>query len=197
MNKLAGIDYGSKMAGTTVLALWDFTEKKLHLHSSEKKKDADKFLLDQVNQYQPDLLVLDAPLSLPGRLIHGTPYESYFYRKCDQHFKAMSPMFLGGLTARAIQLKDQILAQQTTRIVEGYPSAVADLLEIRTLGYKKEKSNIPVVLQQLVPHFPFPLPGDLPNWHHLDALLCLLTAIRIKDQKAQKIGDPSEGMIYV
>ncbi|MEM6726499.1 MAG: hypothetical protein AAF598_20850 [Bacteroidota bacterium] len=197
MNKLAGIDYGSKMAGTTVFALWDPSEKALILEISEKKKDADRFLQNQVAKHQPDLIVLDAPLSLPGRLIHGAPYESYFYRLCDQHFKAMSPMFLGGLTARAIQLKDQILAQQTTQIVEGYPSAVADLLDLKALNYKKEKTHIPTVLKTLNTHFPFSLPGDVPSWHHVDALLCLLTALRIQLKQAEKIGDPKEGLIYL
>ena len=39
----AGVDYGSKMAGTTVVACYD--GKSLCFFSSEKKKDADAFLL--------------------------------------------------------------------------------------------------------------------------------------------------------
>jgi predicted nuclease with RNAse H fold len=101
LKKIVGIDYGAKLAGTTVAA-WN-ENGSLHWKCSGKKQDADKWLEEKLLQLRPDLIFMDAPLSLPG--VYSGQGTDYFYREGDRALGAMSPMFLGGLTARAMQLK--------------------------------------------------------------------------------------------
>ena len=95
-----GIDYGAKLAGTTAICFEQSGQ--LKIWQSEKKKDADKFVQESIKQLQPTTVFIDAPLSLP--LAYFGEGENYFYRECDKILKGMSPMFLGGLTARAMRL---------------------------------------------------------------------------------------------
>jgi predicted nuclease with RNAse H fold len=192
--RLIGIDYGSKMAGTTVLAMWD--GESLLLKSSEKKKDADAFLLKEISALRPQQLYLDAPTSLPGRYRELAGYQDYFYRQCDKAMGAMSPMFLGGLTARAMKLKDQLQAQGFP-VWETYPAWQARRLELKAIGYKGKLGQVPDVLSRLKEEFPFPLPSMLPNWHQVDALLALLGGLRHQQGQAEVIGQAEEGVIVV
>ena len=124
--KHIGIDYGSKMAGTTVIAY--LKSGKLHFAQSQKKKDADLFVENWVAQHQPRAIFLDAPLSLPGVYTEPEAYDDYFYRAGDRLLRAMSPMFLGGLTARAMRLSRRLKATGNQRDRNlpfppgGYPS---------------------------------------------------------------------------
>ena len=103
-----GVDYGSKMAGTTVVAV--ARERQIDLLQSGRKQDADAWLLETAVAQQPDHIFLDAPLSLPGVYRHLPGRSDYFYREADRELQAMSPMFLGGLTARAMQLHERLRA---------------------------------------------------------------------------------------
>ena len=62
--RLFGIDYGSKLAGTTVIGLLE--NQIVQLFASQKKKDADQFILQQIKERQPNTIFIDAPLSLPN-----------------------------------------------------------------------------------------------------------------------------------
>ncbi|MBK9525389.1 MAG: hypothetical protein IPO39_11705 [Bacteroidetes bacterium] len=99
---LAGIDFGSKMAGTTVIAVAGKTT--IRLFSSRKNEDADSFLSVLVKEKGIEELFIDAPLSLPGVYRGILSGNDYFFRESDRVLKAMSPMFLGALTARAMKL---------------------------------------------------------------------------------------------
>lgn len=201
---IAGIDYGSKLAGTTVIAY--FHEKNINFFASEKNKDADRFILDWVEKFQPNQIFIDAPLSLPGVYLGDLTYNNYFYRKADLEVKAMSPMFLGGLTARAMQLKAK-LAQQQIKVIEIYPSYLADTLELDRQLYKKEKEYIPLITSSLLKSLQFLISPSpplqvttsliLPDWHHVDALLALTSGIRYIKNQHLIFGDPQEGQIIV
>ena len=99
-----GIDYGSKLAGTTVIT-YDI-DRVLYQLQSDKKSDADKFVLNHVTDLKPDAIYLDAPLSLP-KAYFGEG-DDFFYRKGDKELRAMSPMFLGGLCRKKIPWQDLI-----------------------------------------------------------------------------------------
>ena len=98
----AGIDYGSKLAGTTCIA-W-MKEGQLKIIQSAKNQDADEWIITQLDNESIDQIFMDAPLSLPPAF-HDPLSDEFFYRAADRELKAMSPMFLGGLTARAMRLK--------------------------------------------------------------------------------------------
>lgn len=191
---LVGIDYGSNLAGTTVVAVWREAEG-LQLFQSEKKRPADAFLLDLLPKLDAKQVFLDAPLSLPH--VYRRPETAdpdFFFRRCDRELKCMSPLFLGGLTARAMKLRHNLPAIE---FVETYPAFHARRLALNDLAYKKETSAIPAVLDRLQLHFPFALPEAVSDWHQVDALLALLSAVRAARGKAKHFGAADEGVIVV
>ena len=193
---IAGIDYGSKLAGTTVIAIL-LEDQTIELIQSKKKQDADAFVLEQCQKYPIKQVFLDAPLSLPGVYTDSNTYDDYFYRKGDKLLKAMSPMFLGGLTARAMKLKAQLISQQI-EVIEIYPAQLARLLDLTNLNYKKEKEAIPAVLEKIVEAFSFHSTfPNCQNWHQVDALLALHSGWRYLNRQHEVYGDMAEGAIVV
>lgn len=189
---LVGVDYGSKLAGTTAVAI--YYQKELLLLQSKKKEDADRFLSQVLNKYPDAQVFMDAPLSLPG-VYKGIPScEDYFYRAGDRELKAMSPMFLGGLTARAMRLKASLQTNKRT-FFECYPAQQAKRLDLKVIGYKKE--NLTDCLSNLQAAFPVAIPREsVDNWHVFDALLALLTAFRYRDGTVEHAGSEEEGQIW-
>lgn len=192
---IAGIDYGSKLAGTSVIAY--FQNGKVQLLQSAKKQDADKFILEQIANLGIEKVFLDAPLSLPAVYKNIAEYDDFFYRKADKLLKGMSPMFLGGLTARAMRLK-QILEQKNIEVREIYPAQVARMLDLKDLHYKKQTQYITGVCQHLLSVLPFEFEvKSFKNWHQVDALLALYSAWRFERQEHELFGDLEEGQIVV
>jgi predicted nuclease with RNAse H fold len=192
---LIGVDYGSKLSGTTVIARldgeqWQFVQ-------SDKKKDADTFLLNWIKEHQPEQVFLDAPLSLPKVYQNPEQDGDFFYREADRKLGAMSPLFLGGLTARAMRLAQQ-LRRMGIEVKEAYPGGLARQLNLHTAGYKKEWSTLPHLLAQLNKGLPAPVPVDLiANWHAFDALLAWIIGFRTSKGKNLTFGDPGEGEIFI
>ncbi len=184
-----GIDYGSKLAGTTAIAYVD--NGKIKVQQSAKKQDADSWISEQITLRNASLIAIDAPLSLPS-VYKGSPSSDYFYRACDTALKAMSPMFLGGLTARAIRLKDSI----DIPCIEVYPKALVVELFSSLEAYKKSTPTVEQIglLSQYLPH---PIEEQVFNWHQFDAVLAWLSGYRYTIGQAKPVGDPKEGQIYV
>lgn len=188
-----GVDYGSKLAGTTALCYFD---EGLQFLQSLKGKDADAFLSRFISEKQPGNVFIDAPLSLPKAYINAEAGD-FFYRKCDRELKAMSPMFLGGLTARAIKLKVQ---QQKAGVwfYESYPRGLVDELSKnnpKILDYYK--TDIQKFIGEIVSGFDLKLKMTPENRHQADALLAYLIGRRVSEGKNHIYGDPDEGLIYV
>ncbi|NUO02532.1 MAG: DUF429 domain-containing protein [Saprospiraceae bacterium] len=190
---IAGIDYGAKLAGTPVVA-W-MQDGRIQFASCLKGKDADAFIFSWTLQHRPQKVFIDAPLSLPGKYSGLAGCSDYFYRDADKQLQAMSPMFLGGLTARAMQLAAR-LREEGVDVVETYPAYLSRLLSLNELGYKKEKNAIGGVARVLSAQFSFAIP-DLPDWHHIDALLALLSGLRHACGGALSFGRVEEGVIVV
>ncbi len=193
--KIAGIDYGSKLAGTTVVAVLE--KDRAVWYQSAKKKDADAFLLEQLAQFSIQKVFLDAPLSLPGVYRDMSAYDDFFYRKADKDLRAMSPMFLGGLTARAMRLQRQ-LQQNSIETREVYPAHLAKLLQLKALHYKQHSEHIAGVASHLANILPFTFDISLlHNWHQIDALLALYSAWRYEHNEHLTFGIVEEGQIIV
>ena len=192
---LAGVDFGSKLAGTTVIASCQHAPS---LFRSEKGRDADAFLLSELLRLGVRTVFLDAPLSLPGVYTGLAGHDDFLFRTGDRALGAMSPMFLGGLTARAMRLKKQ-LDDAGVQVYETYPAAQAKRLELPTLGYKRERAHLPAVLEALLPHLsPFPFePSAVQSWHDVDALLALLGGLRREKGEAVFWGSEEEGGVWV
>lgn len=193
--RIAGIDYGSKLAGTTAIAA--FGPAGVEFRQSKSKQDADRFILEWAQAFQPTHIFLDAPLSLPGVYRDLKDCRDYFYRQGDRQAGAMSPMFLGGLTARAMQLA-HMLAARGIRCHEVYPAQLAQIVGLDLTVYKKDAASLPSITQdlaELLPEQP-PLP-PLPSWHQVDALLALLSGFRYLRGEHLVFGDEVEGIIVV
>jgi uncharacterized protein len=193
--KHIGIDYGSKMAGTTAIA---FSEGgALQFVQSKKKKDADQFVKSWAEEQKPELAFLDAPLSLPLVYTSQSSGSDYFYRQGDRDVGAMSPMFLGGLTARAMQLRQQLKALGC-QCFETYPAQLSRVLELSRKRYKKDDGYLAeateVVMQQLPEHRLLAPPQ---NWHQFDALLAYCSGRRYLSGQCDIFGKDEEGIILV
>jgi predicted nuclease with RNAse H fold len=193
-----GIDYGARYAGTTVIAAQSGDGGEVAFDASAKKQDADRFILDYFSGNPPATIFFDAPLSLP--IVYSTPDHpeaDYFYRACDKALGAMSPMFLGGLTARAMSLAVQ-LRQMGHIVVETYPGALARKMELKQLGYKTKASEISVCVKSLISQIELDVDvASVKSWHHFDALLALCSALRHVSNTAESFGSAMEGLIVV
>ena len=186
-----GVDYGSKLAGTTAVCFRK--NDQFHFYQSEKKKDADTFLEKVVEELEPTFIFLDAPLSLPGAFFEQS--EDFFYRKGDRKVKAMSPMFLGGLTARAMRMKF-IFSKNGIETIEVYPSQLLKVLFPEKVFKKKDYKieEIYKLMNNLIPDLPKSVPQ---NSHQLDALLCWYSGFRYFEKEAIFYGEKKEGGIWV
>ena len=192
---IIGIDYGSKLAGTTVIAF--LKKDRVTLLQSEKKKDADRLIREQLALIkEPAIVGFDAPLSLPGVYRSVPDCINFHYRQCDRELGAMSPLFLGGLTARAMQLKYQLESDRCS-FFETYPAAQAKRLSLEKYGYKKPDAQYKLLSGAIANELHIDKLPEFNNSHQVDALLALLGAQRIANQKATPVGLKEEGLIYV
>jgi predicted nuclease with RNAse H fold len=195
METVVGIDYGSKLAGTTVIAYYQ--NEMVRFRASKHQEDADKFIVKHLELMKPQFVFLDAPLSLPGKYVDKEAYTDYFYRVADRELGAMSPMFLGGLTARAMKLRDYLEKMGMT-VFETYPKQQAIILELNDSMYKRNDKHINELSQVVSNMFDLIVNHDqIKTWHHFDALLAYIAGIRFLNKTHLSIGDEQEGQIIV
>ncbi|NDK56015.1 DUF429 domain-containing protein [Pontibacter fetidus] len=191
-----GVDYGAKLAGTTAAAMVE--NNSLQLWHSIRGQDADEFLLKLILEKRPSTVFIDAPLTLP-KVYSQSAYTSgsdFFYRACDREVQAMSPMFIGGLTARAIKLRT-ILAEQGIAVLETYPSQLAHVLLPDEKGYKKDLATLPIIAQLLQDLLVYKFAQPPQDWHQFDALLAWFSGYRHLNGEAILYGEAHEGRIIV
>lgn len=191
----AGIDYGSKMAGTTVICFGN-NQQQLDVVGTTKKQDADEFILSVLGGVQPEFTTIDAPLSLP--LIYQQPDKGsdFFYRAVDKELKAMSPLFLGGLTARAMKLKYEA-SKIRIPLFETYPAALVRHFGLAEHYNKKNPLLKEPFVEALLQKFPANITlQQLPTWHHVDALLAWISCYRMAHDEHTTFGD-DEGQIFI
>lgn len=190
-----GIDYGKNYSRNTVVIIQK--NGSMSVNQSQKNMDADKMIIELAETHKPAAIFLDAPLSLPGVYSSPGEFDDFFYRKCDRATQAMSPMFLGGLTARSMRLA-RTLNNMRIELFESYPAGIAKKLELKKLGYKQSVHNIPACLNVIEPFIqPAIEIQAFTTWHHVDALLTLVVASRYYDNIHQAYGNPEEGLIYI
>ena len=188
---ILGIDYGSKLAGTTTVCYLQGSE--LMFRMSRKGSSADDFVLKIIKELKPELVFIDAPLSLP--LVYRDPNQAddYFYRACDRELGAMSPMFLGGLTARAMRLA-QPLVSTGIEVYETYPAHTAKLLKLQ--GYKTQVESVQQQLSGLSQSIGLSIqwPEKITT-HHIDAYLAWWSGQRYLKREHITTGNTEEGVI--
>jgi predicted nuclease with RNAse H fold len=194
-HSIAGIDYGSKLAGTTVI-VWH-SPQGIEILQSRKNEDADEMIANFIKTNTAiSNIFIDAPLSLPTIYSNIETLENpdFFYRQCDVEVGAMSPMFLGGLTARAMRLKFQFAKR--VHFFETYPGFYARMLGLSNFGYKKELANIEICTH-IVRNDVDVLMPQTQNWHQFDAAIAFIAAKRWLENKSIIFGNKQEAMIYI
>ena len=189
-----GIDYGSKMAGTTAVA--HLSGGQVVFNASEKGRDADAMILALAEELKPTLIAIDAPLSLPGVYTSQAGCTDYFYRDCDRLTKAMSPMFLGGLTARAMKLAAQ-LRVSGVEVIEAYPVKSGKELGLKAFGYREKQPDLKGLFDKFYSETGIDLREQTRlSGHHIDAAIALFIARQYDLDRANQLGNSSEGIIY-
>ncbi len=185
-----GIDYGAKKAGTTAICM--NLNNGLEIITSEKNRDTDTFIKEQIQKFSVTKVYIDAPLSLPGA--YSNINNEFHHRVCDRALKAMSPMFLGGLTARAMQLKAQL---SKVEFHETYPGGfVREVLKNNEFYKKRAKDPMPF-FHSIKELFPIEIHHQPKNMHEMDAMLCWLSGYRHSQKKHAVFGDEAEGVIIL
>ncbi len=194
---LFGIDYGSKLTGNTVIAI--FQDMEILFMDVDKGVDADEFIVNAARHFNPGRVFIDAPLSLPGVYRNVPECSDYHFRQADLELNAMSPMFLGGLAARAIELKSR-LEKLDIEVFETYPRKIASRLNLKIKGYKGSglglKDCRAEVARRLSGRIELDI-SDIQTWHHFDALLALMSALNHLQGESEVYGLKEEGQIYI
>ncbi|MEM0116887.1 MAG: DUF429 domain-containing protein [Conexivisphaerales archaeon] len=156
-------------------------------------------LLENIRLSKPDLVSIDAPLSLPrGRISlekKGPPH----LRECDRELIRLGirflPLTLGPmrmLTARGMRLKD-VLVNEHVKVIECYPGAAQDIL-----GIPRKTQSIPMLQDKLLG---LGIKGDIQarNLTHdeLDAITAALVGIMYLKGECIAIGNADEGQIII
>ena len=189
-----GIDFGAKLSGTTVLA--SLKEGLVNIQQCPVRNNSSIWLSENYKNVlvKPRIIGIDAPLSLPaGYFGEGDLH----YRLADRQLKAMSPMFIGGLTARAIEWSRKV----GSTCIEVYPSGIAD--QWLEKGRRRRKADFQLFFKDhFIPKWKsltgrdFSGPGPT-NIHQLDALLALYIALSFDKGEATAYGQEEEGLIWI
>ncbi|MEM5836292.1 MAG: DUF429 domain-containing protein [Candidatus Aenigmatarchaeota archaeon] len=192
--KIVGIDLaGSKKQATGFC----FMDENLNcetfvLHS-------DKEIIEETLKRNPDIISIDAPLSLPkGRKSleqKGPPH----FRACDKELLKMRikffPITLGpmrSLTKRGIKLK-KFFEEKGYKVIESFPGAAQDLLGIPRKQKGKEKLKKALIKLGIKKGIEKEKITD----HELDAITCALVGKFYLEKNYIALGDKKEGLIIL
>jgi len=190
---LAGIDFGAKLAGTTAITY--IQNLKFKVRQCKKGEDADAWLLKEIEHQQIKTVFIDAPLSLPSAYFNTDSIE-FFYRKADAALGAMSPMFLGGLTARAMKMK-RLLNAQNIPVFETYPAALVKQLLPHAKFYKKDISRFRKELSRVTMALELPALPRFTTFHQADSMLAWISGYRHLTHQSNIVGSSEEGEIFI
>jgi len=158
---------------------------------------SDEEILDYIEKEKPDLVAIDAPLSLPPGRKSIKERGKFHFRPCDEELRRRKipffPITLGSmrsLTERGIKLR-QMLERGGFRVVEIYPGGAQDIwriprakhsvndlrLGLRRMGIKGLKRKI--------------------SAHELDAVSGALTGLLFFQGKGEVYGNYSQGAIIM
>lgn len=193
LDNLAGIDFGARLAGTTAIT---FVQNfKFKIQACKNGEDADAWILKQIEKRTIKTVFIDAPLSLPPAYFDGESNE-FFYRQADAALGAMSPMFLGGLTARAMKMK-RLLTAQNISVFETYPAALVRQILPHSKFYKKDIQEFRKELHATIRAPELPALPRFTTFHQVDSLLAWISGYRHLTHQSNIVGSEQEGLIYI
>jgi predicted nuclease with RNAse H fold len=190
--RVIGIDLaGSKNRNTGICVMNEELEAKCFVVHEDKE------ILEIVEKFKPDLIAIDAPLSLPKGRRSLRKKEKIHFRECDRKLLELGikffPITLGPmrmLTRRGIKLR-KALERKGYKVIEVYPGATQDILKIarKSVSLKKlreglEKLGIKIEKRKL-------------THDELDAITAAYTAFLHLRGKTLTLGNEEEGTIVI
>jgi len=192
--KIVGIDLaGSEKRDTGFCVL----NENLFCKTKILKKDRE--IIEEVKKINPDIISIDAPLSLPKGRKSLNDRKGPHLRECDKALAKMGikffPLTLGPmrkLTQRGIKLK-KIFNKMGYEVIESFPGAMQDILKI-----PRKQKGIEKLRKGLIK---IGVKGDIEKekitHDELDAICCALVGKIYLQNNFLSIGDPKEGVIIL
>jgi len=167
-----------------------------------------------LNFYSPQVIAIDAPLSLPLGLCcleQGCPCKPKFPRKnrqCDQELRQQGipcyptskKSFIKDLIYRGIELKASIgrEVKQAGQVIEVYPFASKVCLFGKTMPQKTTKQGISFLrdkLGEILPGLKFYL--NMFDHDLCDAAVAAYTALLHHQNRVKALGNSKEGLLFI
>ena len=155
----------------------------------------DKVILEKAVRSLPQMVAIDAPLSLPPGRKSIEERTNIHLRECDREILKMGikifPITLGPmrkLTERGIRLKNMLEAQKL-KVIEAYPGGAQDVL-----GIPRKQKGLEKLLVGLEKLGIKGLNCKMSD-HELDAVTCAYVGKLFLEGKAVTCGLPSEGIV--
>jgi predicted nuclease with RNAse H fold len=156
---------------------------------------ADEEMLERIEIRRPEIVAIDAPLSLPTGRGSIEQRTNVHLRECDKELLRKGirffPITLGPmrkLTARGIKLRETLENKQF-RVIEVYPGGAQDILGIprKQQGLKKLKAGLEKVgIRGL---------DDLMSDHELDAATCAFVGKLFLEGKSVTYGTSEQAIV--
>ena len=187
-----GIDLaGSENRNTGICVLNEKLEAKCFVvHKDEE-------IIDLIEKFKPDLIAIDAPLSLPKGRKSLDKKEEIHFRECDKKLFELGikffPITLGPmrmLTKRGIKLR-KILEGKGYEVIEVYPGATQDILKISRKGVSLRR------LREGLERLGIKIDKKELTHDELDAITAAYTGYLHLKKLSLSLGDPKEGIIVI
>ncbi len=186
-----GIDLAGSEKRKTGIALMDD-----NLNCSYFTVYLDTEIIKAVKNKKPDVVTIDAPLSIPRGRSDIEDKDGPHFRKCDIELREMGikffPITLGPmrmLTKRGIRLS-KVLKHLGFIVLESYPGGVQDVLKI------PRKKDLDALIKGLRGLGIKGCKDDM-NEHEADAATIAYLGILYLRNLAMPLGDPEEGLLYL
>ncbi|RLI23320.1 DUF429 domain-containing protein [Candidatus Bathyarchaeota archaeon] len=155
----------------------------------------DREILQKIRKLKPDVVAIDAPLSLPPGRTSIEERTHIHLRECDRELLKRGirilPITLGGmrkLTQRGIKLRSILEAEGFT-VIEVYPGGAQDVLGIP----RKSKGRV-LLLEGLKRLGIKGLRREMSD-HELDAVTSAFVGKLFLEGKSETLGDPKRGIV--
>jgi predicted nuclease with RNAse H fold len=156
---------------------------------------ADEEILKKIEESRPEIVAIDAPLSLPAGRESIEQRTNVHLRECDQELLRRGirffPITLGPmrkLTTRGIKLR-QILEKRHFKVIEVYPGGAQDILGIprKQHGLKKLREGLEKLGMRGL--------NDRMSDHELDAITCAFIGKLFLEGKSITYGTCEQGIV--
>ena len=205
-----GIDLTSTEAKPSACLGLDSKSQLVYLGFLTKNRD----IVALVDFYSPQIIAIDAPLSLPSGLCcleESCPCQPKFPRKnrqCDQELRQQGipcyptskKTFIKNLIYRGIELKTSIgrEVKQAGQVIEVYPFASKVRLFGKTVPRKTTKQGMSFLKDKLGDILPGLKPYlDMFDHDLCDAAVAAYTALLYHQNKVEALGNSREGLIFI